>query len=333
MNTLSLPRRAVLAAALFAAFPVAVYAQAPAAAWPQRPVRLIVPFAAGGPSDALARAFARSLSDVTGQPVVVDNRGGAGGAIGIDAVAKAAPDGYTLGIAHTGTMAINPHVMAKHPYDPLADLTAVTPIVSYANVLVVNDKVPARNVQEFVAWAKANPNAATYGTGGAGTTNHLAGEVLKVLTGAPMVHVPYKGSGPAMIDVVAGNIASMFDQPVTVIPQAKSGRIRALSILSSHRSSALPDVPTLREAGVPGFEQAGSDLWFGLVTPPNLPPALLERIYAETMKAVRKPELQETIKTMAFEPWTMTPAEFKTFLRNDYAKWGKVVKAANIKPE
>ena len=198
---------------------------------------------------------------------------------------------------------------------------------------VDNDKVPARNVQEFVAWAKANPNAATYGTGGSGTTNHLAGELLRVLTGAPMVHVPYKGSGPAMIDVVAGNIASMFDQPVTVIPQARSGRIRALAILSTRRSSALPDVPTLREAGVPGFEQAGSDLWFGVVAPPNLPAALLERIHAETVRAVRKPETQETIKTMAFEPWTMTPAEFRTFLRSDYARWGTVVKAANIKPE
>ena len=213
------------------------------------------------------------------------------------------------------------------------DRAPVTPIVAYANVLVVNDKVPARNVAEFVAWAKANPNAATYGTGGSGTTNHLAAELLKVLTGAPLIHVPYKGSGPAMLDLVAGNIASMFDIPVTVMPQAKSGRIRALAILSSRRSSLLPEVPTLREAGYPGFEEAGSDLWFGIVAPANFPPALLERIHAETIKVVRKPEMQETIRTMAYEPWTMTPAEFKAFIRNDYAKWGKVVKAASIKPE
>ena len=330
MKIPSLMRRATLAVAVFAAIvPFAVQAQS----WPQKPVRLIVPFAAGGPSDALARAFARNLADNIGQPVIVDNRGGGGGAIGIDAVAKAAPDGYTLGFAHTGTTAINPHVMAKHPYDPLTDLTVITPIVSYANVLVLNDKVPARTVKEFVAWAKANPNDATYGTGGSGTTNHLAGELLKILTGAPMVHVPYKGSGPAMIDVVGGNIASMFDIPVTVIPQAKSGRIRPLAILSSRRSSGLPDVPTLREAGYPGFEEAGSDLWFGIVAPANLPPALLERIYTETVKVVRKPEMLETIKTMAYEPWTMTPAEFKTFIRSDYAKFGKLVKAAGIKPE
>ena len=330
MKIPSLMRRATLAVAVFAAIvPFAVQAQS----WPQKPVRLIVPFAAGGPSDALARAFARNLADNIGQPVIVDNRGGGGGAIGIDAVAKAAPDGYTLGFAHTGTTAINPHVMAKHPYDPLTDLTVITPIVSYANVLVLNDKVPARTVKEFVAWAKANPNDATYGTGGSGTTNHLAGELLKILTGAPMVHVPYKGSGPAMIDVVGGNIASMFDIPVTVIPQAKSGRIRPLAILSSRRSSGLPDVPTLREAGYPGFEEAGSDLWFGIVAPANLPPALLERIYTETVKVVRKPGMLETIKTMAYEPWTMTPAEFKTFIRSDYAKFGKLVKAAGIKPE
>ncbi len=331
MNTPSMFRRAGMIASLFAivTWPFAANAQA----WPQKPVRLIVPFAAGGPSDVLARAFARNLSDNLGQPVVVDNRGGAGGAIGIDAVAKAAPDGYTLGFAHTGTTAINPHVMAKYPYDPLVDLTPVTPIVAYANVLVINDKVPARNVQEFVAWAKANPSASTYGTGGSGTTNHLAGELLKALTGAPLVHVPYKGSGPAMVDVVAGNIASMFDIPVTVMPQAKSGRIRPLAILSSRRSSAMPEVPTLREAGYPGFEEAGSDLWFGIVAPANLPPALLERIHAETLKVVRKPEMLETIKTMAYEPWTMTPVEFKTFIRNDFGKWGKVVKAAGLKPE
>ncbi len=323
-------RRAGLIAALIALLPPSF---SHAQSWPQKPVRLIVPFAAGGPSDVLARAFARNLSEGIGQPVVVENRGGAGGAIGIDAVAKAAPDGYTLGFAHTGSTAINPHVAAKHPYDPLTDLTPITPIVAYANVLVVNDKVPAQNVAEFVAWAKANPNAATYGTGGSGTTNHLAGELLKVLTGAPLIHVPYKGSGPAMVDVVGGNIASMFDIPVTVMPQAKSGRIRALAILSARRSSLMPEVPTLREAGFPGFEEAGSDLWFGLVAPPNFPPALLDRIHAETIRVMRKQEMQDTIRTMAYEPWTMSPAEFKTFIRNDFAKWGKVVKASGIKPE
>lgn len=323
-------RSFILSCGASMALPTVTFAQP---GWPIRPVRLIVPFAAGGPSDVLARAFARGLSDALAQPVVVENRVGAGGAIGIDAVAKAAPDGYTLGLAHTGTTAINPHVMAKHPYDPLADLTPVTPIVSYANVLVVNANVPARTVSEFVAWAKANPREASFASGGNGASNHLAGELLKVLTGAPLTHIPYKGSGPAMNDVVAGTVPAMFDIPVTLLPHVKSGRIRPLAILSPRRSSVLPDVPTLREAGYPGFEEAGSDLWFGIVAPPKLPDALLERIHGETAAVVRKPEMQETIKTMGYEPWIMAPGEFRTFIRNDHAKWGKVVKAAGLKQE
>lgn len=301
--------------------------------WPQKPVRLVVPFSAGGPSDVLARAFGRNFSDAIGQPVVVDNRAGAGGAIGIDAVAKAAPDGYTLGFAHTGTTAINPHVMAKHPYDPLADLTPITPIVSYANVLVVNADVPVRTVAEFVAWAKANPRQASFASGGAGASNHLAGELLKVLTGAPLAHIPYKGSGPAMSDVVGGTVPAMFDIPVTLLPHVRSGRIRPLAILSPRRSSVLPDVPTLREAGYPGFEEAGSDLWFGLVGPAGFSQPLLERIHKEAAAVLRKPEMLESIKTMGYEPWVMSPLEFRAFIRGDHTKWGKVVKAAGLKQE
>ncbi len=303
------------------------------AAWPQKPVRLIVPFAAGGPSDVLARAFARNFSVAIGQPVIVENRVGAGGAIGIDAAAKAAPDGYTLGFAHTGTTAINPHVMAKHPYDPLTDLTPVTPIVSYANVLVVNANIPAKTVAEFVAWAKANPREASFASGGTGASNHLAGELLKLLTGAPLTHIPYKGSGPAMTDVVSGTVPAMFDIPVTLLPHLKSGRIRALAILSPQRSSVLPDVPTLREAGFPGFEQAGSDLWFGLVAPAKLPDALLQKIHQEAAQVVRKPEMMESIRAMGYEPWVMTPTEFRTFIRNDLDKFGKVIQSAGLKPQ
>lgn len=318
------------AAIACAALPVTVLSQTQ---WPARPIRLLVPFSAGGPSDALARAFARHLSSTLGQPVVVENRVGAGGAIGVDAVAKAAPDGYTIGFAHTGTTAINPHLLAKHPYDPLADLTLVTPIVSYANVLIVNASVPARTVPEFVAWAKGNPAAANFASGGNGTTNHLAGELMKVVTGAPLTHVPYKGSGPAMADLLSGTVACMFDIPVTVLPQLKGGRVRPLAIMSTKRSSVLPDVPTMREAGFPDFEQAGSDLWWGVVAPAQLPPALLARLHAETVNATRRPEMQETIRTMGFEPWVMAPPEFRTFVRADLARWGRVVQAAGLKAE
>ena len=326
-------RRTLLKAAFLSPLALPASAAFAQGSWPQKPVRLVMPFAAGGPSDVLARAFAKQLGEAIGQPVIVDNRSGAGGAIGIDIVAKAAPDGYTLGFGHTGTTAINPHVMQHMPYDPLTDLTPITPIVAYANVLVVNANVPAKTVAEFVQWAKANPSAATFASGGNGATNHLAGELLKTLTGAPLLHVPYKGSGPAMTDVIAGNVSCMFDIPVTVLPQLKSGRIRALAILSSRRSSVLPDVPTLSEAGYPGFEEAGSDLWFGLVGPAQLPVALVERIYGESVKVMRSSEMLDTVQTMGYEPWTMPPDEFKAFIRADYAKWGRVVKASGIKLE
>lgn len=326
-------RRTLLKTALVLPFALPASAALAQGNWPQKPVRLVVPFAAGGPSDVLARAFAKHLADAIGQPVLVDNRGGAGGALGIDIAAKAPPDGYTLGFGHTGTTAINPHVMQRMPYDPLTDLVPITPIVSYANVLVVNANVPAKTVAEFVQWAKSNPSAATFASGGNGATNHLAGELLKTLTGAPLLHVPYKGSGPAMIDVIAGNVSCMFDIPVTVLPQLKTGRIRALAILSSRRSSVLPDVPTLGEAGYPGFEEAGSDLWFGLVAPAQMPAALVKRIYDETVKVMRSKEMLETIKAMGYEPWTMTPGEFKAFIRADHAKWGKVARASGLKPE
>lgn len=310
-----------------AVLPIAASAQA----WPAKPIRLIMPFAAGGPSDVLARALAKSLTTGMGQPVLVENKTGAGGSIGIDAVAKSPPDGYTLGFAHTGSTAINPHLYAKHPYDPLTDLTPITPIVSYTNVLVVNPAIPARTVSEFVEWARANPKQASFASGGNGATNHLSGELLKALTGVQLTHIPYKGNAPAMLDVMSGSVASMFDIPTTALPQIRAGKVRPLAITGSKRSSFMPDVPTMKEAGVPGFEEAGSDLWFGLVGPGGLPQPIVDRLYGETLKALRTPELQEAIKGMAYEVWTLPPSEFKNFLRTDHAKWGKVVKLSGAK--
>lgn len=321
------PFKHLVLATLLGVLPFATAAQA----WPTKPIKLVMPFAAGGPSDVLARAVAKSLGDALGQPVLVENRTGAGGSIGIDFVAKSLPDGYTLGFAHTGSTAINPHMYSKHPYDPLTDLTPITPVVSYTNVLVVNPAVPARTVAEFIAWAKANPSRANYASGGNGATNHLSGELLKSLTGLPLAHIPYKGNAPAMVDVMSGSVSAMFDIPTTALPQIKAGKVRALAITSSKRSTSMPDVPTMREAGVPGFEEAGSDLWFGIVGPANLPQPIVDRLYQETLKAVRSPELQEAIRAMAYETWTLPPAEFKTFLHNDYAKWGKVVKLSGAK--
>jgi tripartite-type tricarboxylate transporter receptor subunit TctC len=319
--------RAFALLGLFLVAPIAAMAQG----YPAKPIRMIVPFAAGGPTDVLARSLAKSLGEALGQPVIVDNRTGAGGSIGIDMVAKASADGYTIGMAHTGSTAINPHLYAKHPYDPRTELTAITPVVSYTNVLVVNPKVPARTLADFVAWTKRSDVTADYASGGNGATNHLSGELLKALTGAKLAHIPYKGNAPAMVDVISGNVAAMFDIPTTALPQIRSGRVVPLAVTSAKRSTFLPDVPTMREAGVPGFDEAGSDLWFGLVGPAKLPPAVVERLYQATLQAMRTPELQKAIHEMAYEPWTLSPAQFQVFIRTDYDKWGKVVKLAGAK--
>lgn len=299
--------------------------------YPNKPIRMLVPFSAGGPTDGLARSLAKNLGEVLGQPIVVENRPGAGGSIGVDAVAKAAPDGYTIGMAHTGTTAINPHLYPKHPYDPRRDLTPITPIVSYTNVLVVNLKVPVNTVSEFVAWTKRSDVKATYASGGNGATNHLSGELLKSLTGAKIEHIPYKGSAPAMVDVMAGNVSSMFDIPITGLPQIRAGNVKPIAVTGAKRSSFLPDVPTMREAGVPGFEEAGSDLWFGLVAPAKLPQPLVDRLYQATLKAMQMPDLQQSIRGMAYEAWTLPPAEFKSFMNTEYEKWAKVVKLSGAK--
>ncbi|MBT9465410.1 tripartite tricarboxylate transporter substrate binding protein [Hydrogenophaga sp.] len=312
---------------LFLAVPLASFAQD----YPSKPIRMIVPFSAGGPTDVLARSLAKSMGEVLGQPIIVDNRPGAGGSIGIDGVAKAAPDGYTIGMAHTGTTAINPHLYPRHPYDPRTDLTPITPIVSYTNVLVINPKVPANTLAEFIAWTKRSGVSANYASGGNGATNHLSGELLKALTGAKLEHIPYKGSAPALVDVMGGSVSAMFDIPITSLPQIRAGHVRPLAVTSVKRSSYLPDVPTMRESGVPGFDEAGSDLWFGLVAPAKLPQPVVDRLYQAALKAMQTPELQQAIRGMAYEAWTLPPTEFKSFMNIEYDKWGKVVKLSGAK--
>ena len=301
--------------------------------YPNKPIRWLIPFSAGGPTDVLARAIAPKLGESLGVAVLVENRVGAGGSLAMDAVAKAVPDGYTIGMGHTGTQAINPHLYAKLPYDPLKDFAPITPVVSYVNVLVVNPNVPAKTVAELVAYAKANPGKANFASGGNGATNHLSGELLKALTGAPMVHVPYKGSAPALTDVIAGNATCMFDILVTSLPQIRSGKVRALAITSSKRSPYAPDIPTMKEAGVTGYDEAGSDLWFGVFAPAGTPKPVVDRLHAELVKALATPEVSERIRAQAYDTWTLAPEEFAAFLRTDHAKWGKVVKLAGAKAE
>jgi len=320
-------RRALMAALSMGALLVA------AQTYPNRPIRWIVPYAAGGPSDALVRAIAPKLSAMLGVAVVVDNRGGAGGSLGLEQLAKAAPDGYTIALGGTGTHSLNPYIQAAIPYDPLKDFEPLTPIVSYVNVLVVNAQVPASTVAELVAYAKANPNKVTFASGGIGASNHLAGELLKAVTGAPMVHVPYRGSGPALADVIAGHITCMFDILVTVLPQIHAGKIRALAVTSAKRSSYAPEIPTMAESGVPDYAASGNDLWFGVFAPAATPMPIVDKLNAEIRKAIASPELSQVLRTQGYDAWTLDPPAFQAFLRDDRAKWGAVVKASGIKPE
>ena len=301
--------------------------------YPSKPVKWLIPFSAGGPTDVLARAIAPKLSESLGVPVIVENKVGAGGSLAMDAVAKSAPDGYTIGMGHSGTQSINPHLYTKLPYDSLKDFAPITPVVSYVNVLVVNPNVPAKTVAELVAYAKANPQKVSFASGGTGATNHLSGDLLKAVTGAPMLHVPYKGSAPALVDVMAGNATAMFDILVTSLPQIRAGKVRALAVTSAKRSGYAPDIPTMREAGIEGYEEAGSDLWFGVLGPAGMPKAIIDRLNAELVRALRTPEVSERIRVQAYDVWTLSPEEFMNFLRTDHARWGKVVKFSGAKAD
>jgi tripartite-type tricarboxylate transporter receptor subunit TctC len=318
----------LLAALVGAAFAGACLAQA----YPSKPIKYIVPFPPGGSTDGFSRPLAAKLAELLGQPVVVENVGGAGASIGSDRIAKAAPDGYTIGLATTGSHAINPHIYGrKLPHDTLKDFTHITLAVSYVNVLVVHPNVPAKSVAELIDYAKANPGKVSFGSAGNGSSNHLSGELLKVLTKAPMEHIPYKGSGPAMTDLLAGNLTFMFDVLITSVPQMRGGRVRALAVTSSRRSPYVPEVPTMDESGLKGYSEAGSDLWFGIVAPAGLPRPVLQKLNEKLIEALRAPDMRERIRLQAFDLWTSTPDEFTKVLRADHAKWGKIVATAGAK--
>jgi tripartite-type tricarboxylate transporter receptor subunit TctC len=326
----TLHRRTLLLS--LAAATAALAGPAQADAWPSRPIKWIVPFPPGGPTDIFSRAVAQQLQAALGQPVVVENRGGAGGGVGMQALAKAAPDGYTIGLSTTGTHAINPALYgAKLGYDPVKDFTPLTLAVSYVNMLVIHGSHPARSLNELVEYARANPGKVTFGSAGNGSSNHLSGEVLKLLTGTQMQHVPYRGSALAMNDTIAGQITFMFDILNVAIPQSRSGRVRALAVTSSKRSPYLPEVPTMEEAGVPGYSAAGSDLWFGIMAPAGLPRPVADKLQAELVKVLRSPEMRQSIRSQFFEPYTSSPDEFQKVIRADSAKWAKIVKESGAR--
>ena len=294
-------------------------------AFPSKPIRLVVPFPAGGTTDNLGRLLATRLSEKLGQSVVVDNRGGAGGNIGADLVAKAPADGYTLLFGTVGTSSINPSLYKKLPFDPQKDFTPVAPFASVPNILVVNPKVPVKTVPELIAYSKSKPETLNMGSAGSGTTNHLTGEMFKSMTGASMTHVPYKGSGPAMADLLGNQIQLMFDNLPGSLPHVKSGALRALAVTGASRSPALPDVPPMAEAGVTGYV---ADVWFGVIAPKNLPPEILSKLSTEITQISREKATIDKLSGQGATPLSSSPAEFAQRIQSDTEKWAKIVRSS-----
>jgi len=296
--------------------------------YPNRPIRLISPFPPGGFNDILSRLVGQKLTEAWGQQVVIDNRPGANMIVGTSVVAKAAPDGYTMvmgAIPH----AINPSLY-KLPYDPIKDFTPIVLICSVPNLLVVHPSIPATTVKELVAYAKANPKKLSFGSTGSGSSSHMAGELLKVTAGIDMVHVPYKGAGPALTDLIAGRLQVYIGATISVLPHARAGKLRALGVTTPKRIGSLPDIPTVIEGGVPGFEVSS---WYGLIGPAGMAPALVRRIHAEVRRIVELPEIRERLVKDGAEPVNATPEEFAAAIRDDIRKWMHVVKVTGAKPD
>lgn len=301
--------------------------QALAQAYPSKPIRLVVPFPPGGPTDILGRAIGAKLGELLGQTVIIDNRGGAGGGIGADNIAKSAPDGYSLLLGTTGTHTINPNLYSKLPYDPIRDFVPISLVVKYLNILVVNPNVPVKSVADLIALAKQKPGQVTFGSAGNGSSNHLTAEMLATMAGVKMQHVPYKGSGPALTDVIAGQINFMFDQYSTVAPNIKAGKLRAIGIATKQRHRLLPDVPTIAET-IPGFEVSP---WYGLFAPAGTPRAIIDRLNANLVKVMNSPEIHERMTTLGWDPVTSTPEQFSAQIKSELAIWADVVKKSGAR--
>ncbi len=304
---------------------------AQAQAYPARPIRFVVPYAPGGPLDLIARAIGQKLTEATGQAVVVDNKPGAGGNIGADIVAKAAPDGYTIVMGAVATHAINPTLYPKIPYDPVKDFTPVAMVAVVPNVLVVNPALPVKSVKELIDFAKARPSYLNFASGSTGSTGHLAGELFNALAGVQMVHIPYKGGAPAMADLLAGQVQLMFDNLANALPQVKAGKLRALAVTTAQRSAFAPDLPTLAEAGVPGFDLT---TWFGIFLPGNAPRDIVLRLNTEINKALNAPDMKDRLEKMGAEPpANNTPERFAAFIKVEFDKYARVIKASGAKVE
>lgn len=298
-------------------------------AWPRRPIRLILPFPPGGGTDILGRIIAEKLGADLGQPVVVENRGGAGGNVGAEAAAKSAPDGYTI-VLVAPSLAISPSLYSKLNYDPLRDFAPVSLVATVPNVMVIPSSIAANTLTEFIALAKSKPGAMNFGSGGSGTSNHLAGELFNIVAGVKLVHVPYKGVNLAMNDALAGQVQLVVIGIPAAAPQIKTGRLRALAVVAPQRAPALPEVPTAAEAGLPEFDVT---TWYGVLAPAGTPRPIVGRLNAELVRIMHAPDLKDRLAAMATDPVTSTPEEFAGFLRREIAKWGEVVRRAGLKAD
>jgi len=311
----------VLAVAL-----VMVSATTAVAQYPSKPIRFVMPFPAGGPTDVLGRVIAQKLSEQVGQPVVVENRPGAGGNLGFEIVAQAAPDGYTI-VMGAPPLAITPHLL-KLNYEPMRDFAPIAEVASMPTIVIVHPSLPVKTLKDLVELAKSKPGKLNFGSGGAGTSNHLASELLNSIAKIRIVHVPYKGASQAMISLIAGEIDMVVIGVPTAVPQIKAGKVRALAVLSDKRLPSIPDVPTAAEAGFPGYEVA---TWYGLLAPAGTPKEIVDRLNRELKKVMEAPAVKEKLISLGFDTMASTPEQFSDFIKTETVRWGKVIKDAGIK--
>ena len=298
--------------------------------YPIKPVRLIIPFAPGGSNDILGRMIGTKLAEAMGQQVVIDNRAGAGGSIGVELAAKSAPDGYTLVIGHIGTLAVNPTLYKKLPYDPIKDLQTISMLAKVANIMVVHPSLPAKSVRELIALAKAKPGMLVYGSGGNGGAGHLATEYFKLMAKIDIEHIPYKGTAPAIIDLLAGQTQLVFGGIPGIGGHIRNGRLRALGVSTSKRLTIFPEVPTVAEAGVPGYE---ATQWYGVLAPAGTPHWVVARLNREIVHTLQNPQIQQRLADDGSEPLASTPEEFTAFIKSEIARWAPVIKAAGIRAD
>ena len=309
---------------------LAMAANAAAQGYPSRPITLVVGFAPGGGTDTVARVMQKKLGEYLGQTIVVENRAGAGGIIAADLVSKAAPDGYTILLATIAALAVAPHLNSKLPYNPLQDFAPISMATVSGNVLVVHPSLPAKTIAEYVKEANSRPGGLPYGTSGIGSAGNLAGELFRLTAKANLIHVPYKGGGPAMSDLLGAQILSVFASATTAVPQVKAGRLRALGTTSAKRSATMPEVPTIAEQGYPGYEATN---WYAFVAPAKTPRNVVVRLNREIVKTLRDPETHDAIFKQGEEPTPSTPEELAQHMAREYATWGRVIKEAGIPVE